>query len=338
MIPNAQIVLPARPFAETLAFFRERLGMRLLTIRPAEQPITALVAGGGVRLLLDATHDGDPGTLRLEAERDEDLLAPNGTRIQRRAIAATSVPRPTGAPTVVGRARRDDWTVGRAGMQYRDLIPGRLGGHLIASHIRIQHGGPVPDDVHFHDISFQLIHCLRGWVRVDYENPGGEVELRAGETLLQPPGIRHRVRMCSDMLEVVEITSPAEHLTTLDHELALPDATLVTHRQWDGQQFLLHRPSLPGAPQPEPEVDFEQATAGRVRVHQLVAGTSGRIVGDPACVDFLFVRRGSGRITIADTSHDLPEHGAATLPPGHTADLHAADGTLEALHVQAVVD
>ena len=40
--------------------------------------------------------------------------------------------------------------VGRAGMLYRDLIPDRLGGAIVASHIRIPEGGPVGDSVHFH--------------------------------------------------------------------------------------------------------------------------------------------------------------------------------------------
>ena len=38
-----------------------------------------------------------------------------------------------------------EWVIGRAGMRYRDLIPGRLGGSIIASHIRIPDAGPVPD-------------------------------------------------------------------------------------------------------------------------------------------------------------------------------------------------
>ena len=45
-----------------------------------------------------------------------------------------------------------DWVVGRAGMLYRDLLPGRLGGCFIASHIRIPEVGPVPDNVHFHQV------------------------------------------------------------------------------------------------------------------------------------------------------------------------------------------
>ena len=45
-------------------------------------------------------------------------------------------------------------------MLYRDLIPSRLGGRYIASHITIAEGGPVADWVHFHRVAFQLI-CVR---------------------------------------------------------------------------------------------------------------------------------------------------------------------------------
>ena len=38
-------------------------------------------------------------------------------------------------------------------MLYRDLIPSRLGGRYIASHITIAEGGPVADWVHFHRIA-----------------------------------------------------------------------------------------------------------------------------------------------------------------------------------------
>jgi hypothetical protein len=66
----------------------------------------------------------------------------------------------------------DPWVIGRAGMQYRDLLPGRLGGGIMASHIRIPKGGPVPDMVHYHTIGFQLIFCYKGWVKLVYEDQG----------------------------------------------------------------------------------------------------------------------------------------------------------------------
>jgi quercetin dioxygenase-like cupin family protein len=72
-------------------------------------------------------------------------------------------------------------------------VPDRLGGAVIASHIRIPDGGPVPDMVHFHKVGFQLIFCINGWVDVVYEDQGGPIRLRAGDCFIQPPEIRHRV-------------------------------------------------------------------------------------------------------------------------------------------------
>ena len=44
-------------------------------------------------------------------------------------------------------------------MLYRDLIPGRLGGRYIASHITIPEGGPVADWVHYHRIALSDDLC-----------------------------------------------------------------------------------------------------------------------------------------------------------------------------------
>ena len=80
-------------------------------------------------------------------------------------------------------------------MTYRDLLPERLGGRFIASHITIADGGPVPDYVHHHDIRFQVIHCVRGWVRVVYEDQGPPFVLagrrhRAAAAAHPPPRAR----------------------------------------------------------------------------------------------------------------------------------------------------
>jgi len=135
----------------------------------------------------------------------------------------------------------NDWIVGRAGMQYRDLIPDRQGGRFIASHIRIPEGGPVPDHVHFHNIRFQLIYCYRGWVRLVYEDQGDPFIMKAGDCVLQPPNIRHRVLEASDGLEVIEIGSPARHMTHLDHELILPTQYHHPQRHFSGQLFAFHQ-------------------------------------------------------------------------------------------------
>jgi hypothetical protein len=47
--------------------------------------------------------------------------------------------------------------------------------------------------------------------------------MMAGDMVLQPPGIRHRVLESSPGLEVVEISCPALHETFADHEMELPN-------------------------------------------------------------------------------------------------------------------
>jgi quercetin dioxygenase-like cupin family protein len=98
----------------------------------------------------------------------------------------------------------------------------RHGGRFIASHIQIPEGGPVPDYVHFHKVHFQMIYCYKGWVKVVYEDQGEPFVMHAGDCVLQPPTIRHRVLESSDALEVVEISCPAEHETFADLEMDLP--------------------------------------------------------------------------------------------------------------------
>src|SRR5207237_1333899 len=131
----------------------------------------------------------------------------------------------------------DAWGRGRAGMQYRDLIPGRLGGRVIASQIRIPDGGPVADYVHHHRVRFQMIYCRRGWVRVVYEDQGPPFAMREGDCVLQPPGIRHRVLEASRGLEVIEVSAPSDHETFRDHELELPSANERRERVFSGQRF-----------------------------------------------------------------------------------------------------
>jgi quercetin dioxygenase-like cupin family protein len=132
------------------------------------------------------------------------------------------------------------WIKGRAGMEYRDLIPNRLGGKVIASLIRLAEGGEVPDYVHYHKIAFQVIYCMRGRIKVVYEDQGKPFWLERGDLILQPPEIRHRVLECTAGAEVIEISSPAEHETWVDHDLELPNHTTDHERLFGGRRFYRH--------------------------------------------------------------------------------------------------
>jgi quercetin dioxygenase-like cupin family protein len=139
-------------------------------------------------------------------------------------------------PAVAGGS--DFCVQGRAGMEYRDLFPDRLGGKLIASHIRLTQGGEVPDYVHYHKVDFQLIYCLRGSIRVVYEDQGPPFWLEPGDCVLQPPEIRHRVLEAEAGSEVLELSSPAEHETWVDHEMSLPTTDVEPDRKFSRQRFV----------------------------------------------------------------------------------------------------
>lgn len=194
--------MDSRDLQDWIEELRIRHGFRLDAIFPADRPRIAELSGFGLRLRLET--DGPAGP--------ESAMPGNS-----------------------------EWQTGRAGMQYRDLIPSRLGGEVIASHIRIPVGGEVPDYVHYHEVAFQIIYCKAGWVKVVYEDQGEPFVMSAGDCVLQPPTIRHRVLECSDGMEVVEIGSPAEHRTLVDHEMELPNGVLDRGKTYEGQSFVRHQ-------------------------------------------------------------------------------------------------
>jgi quercetin dioxygenase-like cupin family protein len=131
-----------------------------------------------------------------------------------------------------------EWTTGRAGMLYRDLTPARFKDQVIVSHIRLPFDGEVPDYVHYHKVEFQVIYCIRGRIRVVYEDQGPPFWLEPGDLVLQPPEIRHRVLECEANSEVVELTMPPGHETRADRNLTLPTGELKPGRIFGTQPFV----------------------------------------------------------------------------------------------------
>ncbi len=101
----------------------------------------------------------------------------------------------------------------RAFFEYRDLGIGEATkGRFHAHVIRAVPGMESPGAWHRHELDFQMVYVLKGWVVFEYEGKGEQV-LRAGSCVLQPPGIRHREVRHSDDMELIEITSPADFAT-----------------------------------------------------------------------------------------------------------------------------
>jgi quercetin dioxygenase-like cupin family protein len=295
----SQFALTVPDLAETIDFFTRRLGFRVDMIVPADAPQTAVISGQGV-------------TLRLET---------CGTHL---ALADSPLDWPEGARGfLISRLNTTDansaWHVGRAGMQYRDLIPGRLGGRFIASHIRIPEGGETPDYVHYHKALFQMIYCKAGWVRVVYEDQGPPFTLEAGDCVLQPPEIRHRVLESSPGLEVIEVSCPAAHETWTDHELQLPTRDVLPERLFGGQRFALHR-AREASWAPWRLDGFEArdtgvaaATNGLASARVVKANSAITAMAQANAGEFLFLFILQGELTI-----DSREHGNHQLLAGYS--------------------
>jgi len=65
---------------------------------------------------------------------------------------------------------------------------------------------------HVHDCTFQFVQVLEGWATFEYDGQG-EKTIRKGDTVLQPPGIKHREIACSKDFSVLEIVAPANFET-----------------------------------------------------------------------------------------------------------------------------
>jgi mannose-6-phosphate isomerase-like protein (cupin superfamily) len=100
--------------------------------------------------------------------------------------------------------------------EYRDLgIKDATHGRVLAHVIRARPGVPMKPQRHHHEVQFQMVYVLKGWIKFHYEGVG-EVTLKAGSCVNQPPGIRHTELGHSDDLELIEIVSPADFQTTDD--------------------------------------------------------------------------------------------------------------------------
>jgi quercetin dioxygenase-like cupin family protein len=116
----------------------------------------------------------------------------------------------------VSHHSEDDFEVGlRRYAKYRDLGMAKATGGMVQAHV-IRFVGPCnPDEVsklHTHDVEFQMVYVLKGWLKTELEGQGVHV-MRPGSAWLQPPKIKHKVLDYSDDAEVLEIVLPANFET-----------------------------------------------------------------------------------------------------------------------------
>jgi quercetin dioxygenase-like cupin family protein len=343
--PQIAPVLEALDLDATVRFFADVLGFRIETVSPADSPVDIAMGGFGGRVVIRRSLRDVATPLIVECD-DPALIAgspfraPNGTTVDFRGGTSEPIV-PEGRPSLSIVRTTDDSKVGtgRAGMIYRDLLPDRWGGRFIASHIGIPVGGDVPDWVHYHRIRFQMIFCAAGWVEVVYEDQGPPFRLEAGDCVLQPPEIRHRVLRSSPGLEVIEVGCPAVHDTLADHDVELPTADVSPghnsgrdpERDFGGQRFVRHSAAdAPMQPWFQPGTVFRDTGIGRATgglAGATVVAADGGTPPDRAMPlthtgEFVFdvVLAGSAELHLADDSGAVVEQfrrmDAVAFPPG----------------------
>ncbi|MBR0952780.1 cupin domain-containing protein [Bradyrhizobium canariense] len=99
--------------------------------------------------------------------------------------------------------------------KYRDLGIAAASHGLAQAHVIRLQGPCNPDEVsklHFHDVEFQMVYVLKGWVKT-YMDGEGETLMKEGSAWTQPPKIKHMILDYSDDVELLEVILPAEFRT-----------------------------------------------------------------------------------------------------------------------------
>jgi hypothetical protein len=105
----------------------------------------------------------------------------------------------------------------RSYAHYRDLGINAATHGMVQAHV-IRFVPPCrPEEVsklHYHDVDFQMIYVLKGWIKSKFDAEG-EIVMRTGSCWIQPPRMKHAVLDYSDDCEVLEIILPADFPTVM---------------------------------------------------------------------------------------------------------------------------
>jgi quercetin dioxygenase-like cupin family protein len=116
----------------------------------------------------------------------------------------------------VSHHREEDFDQGlRSYARYRDLGLAPATGGMVQAHVIRMIPPFRPEEVstpHYHDVDFQMIYVLKGWMTTDFEGEGTHT-FYAGSCWIQPPKIKHTVLGYSDDCELLEIVLPADFET-----------------------------------------------------------------------------------------------------------------------------
>src|SRR5580658_2167554 len=159
-----------------------------------------------------------------KAKKATSLVGPRkSARSSSKMVARGRVPPPKGKRSAKAAPRKQTFVAShlnpnafegglRSYAKYRDLGMAAATNGLAQAHV-IKMIPPCDPAVvskrHYHDVEFQMIYVLKGWIKGEYDG-AGEVTMVEGSCWLQPPKIKHTVLDYSDDCELLEIILPAE--------------------------------------------------------------------------------------------------------------------------------
>jgi mannose-6-phosphate isomerase-like protein (cupin superfamily) len=138
-------------------------------------------------------------------------------RATARTPATAKPPRRPKQRIAISHHREEDFVANglRHYAHYRDLGIAEASHGLAQAHVIRLIGPCNPAEVsklHFHDVEFQLVYVLKGWVKT-YMEGQGETLMKEGSCWSQPPRIKHLILDYSDNCELLEVILPAEFRT-----------------------------------------------------------------------------------------------------------------------------
>jgi uncharacterized cupin superfamily protein len=176
----------------------------------AKKPTTRAAAKTAVRKKW-AGHRTSAKTSARKKIKSKGRVAPVKAKAK-----AKSVARPK-QRIAISHHREEDFKADglRAYAQYRDLGISAATQGLAQAHVVRLIGPCNPAEVsklHYHDVEFQMVYVLKGWVKT-YMEGQGETLMKEGSAWTQPPRIRHLIMDYSDDVELLEVILPAEFKT-----------------------------------------------------------------------------------------------------------------------------
>jgi mannose-6-phosphate isomerase-like protein (cupin superfamily) len=158
------------------------------------------------------------GALKKSPSRK--AAAKSSARKPIKAKRASAVAKPKARPKqriAISHHREEDFKADglRTYAKYRDLGIADASHGLARAHVIRLIGPCNPAEVsklHFHDVEFQMVYVLKGWVKT-YMEGHGETLMKEGSAWTQPPRIKHLVMDYSDDVELLEVILPADFKT-----------------------------------------------------------------------------------------------------------------------------